>query len=144
MWATNVANRCSCFESTLSFLGDFQLSCLNSRRWKLDWNNTHFQTCNMLVLWSNLNKTCCWWLSLRFGCCGMKPVCFIHSHDVAAPLTPAFQEVAGYINYSIQFIPHLKWRLVSELDQFHPHCNDLSWDVASVKWWKCIDYVHEV
>ena len=34
------------------------------------------------------------------------------SHDVAAPLTPTNQEVAGYINYSAQFVPYLSWRLV--------------------------------
>ena len=34
------------------------------------------------------------------------------SHDVAAPLTPTNQEVAGYINYSAQFVPYLGWRLV--------------------------------
>ena len=42
----------------------------------------------------------------RFRC-----VSFL-SHDVAAPLTPTLQEVAGYINYSAQFTPHLKWKLV--------------------------------
>ena len=36
----------------------------------------------------------------------------LNSHDVAAPLSPALQEVAGYINYSAQFVPHLKWKLV--------------------------------
>lgn len=38
----------------------------------------------------------------------------LNSHDVAAPLSPALQEVAGYINYSAQFIPYLQWQLVSE------------------------------
>ena len=38
----------------------------------------------------------------------------LNSHDVAAPLTPANQEVAGYINYSAKFVPHLSWRLVSD------------------------------
>ena len=37
----------------------------------------------------------------------------LNSHDVAAPLSPALQEVACYINYSAQFIPHLHWRVVS-------------------------------
>lgn len=37
----------------------------------------------------------------------------LNSHDVAAPLTPANQEIAGYINYSAKFIPYLDWRLVS-------------------------------
>ena len=36
----------------------------------------------------------------------------LNSHDVAAPLTPALQEVAGYINYSAQFVPHFGWKLV--------------------------------
>lgn len=36
----------------------------------------------------------------------------LNSHDVAAPLSPALQEVAGYINYSAQFIPYLQWQLV--------------------------------
>ena len=31
---------------------------------------------------------------------------------MAAPLTPTNQEVAGYINYSAQFVPYLSWRLV--------------------------------
>ena len=31
---------------------------------------------------------------------------------MAAPLTPTNQEVAGYINYSAQFVPYLGWRLV--------------------------------
>jgi dolichyl-phosphate-mannose-protein mannosyltransferase len=35
----------------------------------------------------------------------------LNSHDVAAPLTPTHQEVAGYVNYSAQFVPHLEWRL---------------------------------
>ena len=37
----------------------------------------------------------------------------LNSHDVAAPLSPALQEVAGSINYSAQFIPHLQWMVVS-------------------------------
>ena len=36
----------------------------------------------------------------------------LNSHDVAAPLSPALQEVAGYINYSAQFTPYLQWKLV--------------------------------
>jgi len=36
----------------------------------------------------------------------------LNSHDVAAPLTPTNQEVAGYINYSSQFVPHISWTLV--------------------------------
>lgn len=43
---------------------------------------------------------------------------FDFSHDVAAPLTPTHQEVAGYINYSAQFVPHLEWRLVCALPSF--------------------------
>ncbi len=39
----------------------------------------------------------------------------LNSHDVAAPLTPALQEVAGYINYSAQFIPHMQWKLVNKV-----------------------------
>ncbi len=38
----------------------------------------------------------------------------LNSHDVAAPLSPALQEVAGYINYSTQFIPHLQWTVVRQ------------------------------
>ncbi len=37
----------------------------------------------------------------------------LNSHDVAAPLTPANQEIAGYINYSSKFVPNLEWRLVN-------------------------------
>ena len=37
----------------------------------------------------------------------------LNSHDVAAPLTPANQEVAGYVNYSAKFVPYLRWRIVS-------------------------------
>ena len=37
----------------------------------------------------------------------------LNSHDVAAPLTPANQEIAGYINYSAKFIPYLHWKIVS-------------------------------
>ena len=37
----------------------------------------------------------------------------LNSHDVAAPLNPANQEVAGYVNYSSKFIPYLKWKIVS-------------------------------
>ncbi len=36
----------------------------------------------------------------------------LNSHDVAAPLSPALQEVAAYVNYSAQFIPYLHWQLV--------------------------------
>jgi len=36
----------------------------------------------------------------------------LNSHDVAAPLSPALQEVAGYINYSAQFVPYFSWKLV--------------------------------
>ena len=36
----------------------------------------------------------------------------LNSHDVAAPLSPSLQEVAGYINYSAQFVPFLHWKLV--------------------------------
>ena len=36
-----------------------------------------------------------------------------HSHDVAAPLSPTLQEVAGYINYSAAFTPYLQWTVVS-------------------------------
>ena len=36
----------------------------------------------------------------------------LNSHDVAAPLSPALQEVAGYINYSAQFVPYFNWKLV--------------------------------
>ena len=46
-----------------------------------------------------------WQLDLCYACLPL-------SHDVAAPLTPTNQEVAGYINYSAQFVPYLGWRLV--------------------------------
>lgn len=36
----------------------------------------------------------------------------LNSHDVAAPLSPANQEIAGYVNYSAKFIPYLQWRIV--------------------------------
>lgn len=36
----------------------------------------------------------------------------LNSHDVAAPLSPANQEIAGYVNYSAKFIPYLHWRIV--------------------------------
>lgn len=36
----------------------------------------------------------------------------LNSHDVAAPLNPANQEVAAYVNYSSKFIPYLKWKIV--------------------------------
>ena len=36
----------------------------------------------------------------------------LNSHDVAAPLSPANQEIAGYINYSAKFVPYLHWRIV--------------------------------
>lgn len=45
--------------------------------------------------------------------------CSSHSHDVAAPLTPVNQEVAGYINYSSAFIPYLQWKIVSYI--YHAH-----------------------
>jgi dolichyl-phosphate-mannose--protein O-mannosyl transferase len=35
----------------------------------------------------------------------------LNSHDVAAPLTPQMQEVAGYINYSAKFVPYLHWKI---------------------------------
>jgi dolichyl-phosphate-mannose-protein mannosyltransferase len=35
----------------------------------------------------------------------------LNSHDVAAPLSPANQEIAGYINYSTKFVPYLHWRI---------------------------------
>lgn len=34
------------------------------------------------------------------------------SHDVAGPMTPQNQEVAGYINHSAKFVPYLHWRVV--------------------------------
>lgn len=36
----------------------------------------------------------------------------LNSHDVAAPLSPANQEIAGYVNYSAKFVPYLQWRIV--------------------------------
>ena len=39
----------------------------------------------------------------------------LNSHDVAAPLSPTLQEVAGYINYSAQFTPYLQWELVQHV-----------------------------
>lgn len=38
----------------------------------------------------------------------------LNSHDVAAPLSPANQEIAGYINYSAKFIPYLQWKIVCD------------------------------
>ncbi|XP_064395458.1 protein O-mannosyl-transferase 1-like isoform X2 [Halichondria panicea] len=35
----------------------------------------------------------------------------LNSHDVAAPLSPTLQEVAGYINYSAAFVPHVHWKV---------------------------------
>ena len=42
----------------------------------------------------------------------------LNSHDVAAPLSPANQEIAGYINYSAKFIPYLHWRIVCSIVLF--------------------------
>lgn len=35
----------------------------------------------------------------------------LNSHDVAGPITPQNQEVAGYINHSSKFVPYLHWKL---------------------------------
>ncbi len=35
------------------------------------------------------------------------------SHDVAAPLSPAYQEVSCFINYSVGAKPLTKWKVVS-------------------------------
>ena len=43
----------------------------------------------------------------------------LNSHDVAAPLTPANQEIAGYINYSAKFVPYLEWRMVCQTNHTH-------------------------
>ena len=68
----------------------------------------------------------------------------LNSHDVAAPLTPANQEVAGYVNYSNKFVPYLSWRLVSstvDLDSyslpllFSSSCQG---STRHGRWWSCV------